>query len=337
LRQSGHRVVAKTNGSKTRFILPDGTEEPVIRLGTPNICEQIDVLDRARHEGADVIVMECMAIRPDLQKVCEENIMRSTIGVITNVRPDHLDVMGPTINDVAIALSSTIPRNGKIISGDARFAPVLRQVADERGSEFVLVEPVELSDEVMRGFSYVEHEENVATALAVTRLMDVPDDLALLGMHTVIPDAGACTRWHLQHKGRPIEFLNVFAANDLESTVAIWQKLALQNAAPDTSVALLNLRGDRVDRSLQFAEAVGTGLQADYYVLVGDLPESVLRRFQRQVPTEQLVPMGRAEPSMIFDRIAQLGGNIARVGGIGNMGGLGHEILEFISRERSTT
>jgi poly-gamma-glutamate synthase PgsB/CapB len=337
LRQSGHRVVAKTTGSKARFIHADGTEEPVIRLGTPNICEQIDVLDRARREGAEIIVMECMAIRPDLQKVCEENIMHSTIGVITNIRPDHLDVMGPTIDDVAIALSSTIPRDGVVISPDARFASILRRAAEARGSKLILVDPIDLPAGAMDRFAYVEHEENVAASLAVTRMFEVPDEVALQGMYATIPDAGACTRWHLQHNGRSIEFLNVFAANDLESTVAIWHKLALQNAEPNTSVALLNLRGDRIDRSLQFAETIESGLHADYYVLVGDLPDSVLRRFQRQVPPERLVPMGRAEPETIFDRIAQLGENTARVGGIGNMGGLGHQILDFVSRGRSTT
>ena len=55
----------------------------------------------------------------------------------------------------------------------------------------------------------------MAASLAVTRMLDVPDEVALQGMYTAIPDVGACTRWHLQHNGRPIEFLNVFAANDL--------------------------------------------------------------------------------------------------------------------------
>ena len=108
----------------------------------------------------------------------------------------------------------------------------------------------------MHGFGYVEHEENVATALAVTRKMGIADDVALRGMYKAIPDAGACTRWQLQHNGRDIEFLNVFAANDLESTVTIWRKLALAASTPDTTIALLNLRGDRIDRSLQFADTV---------------------------------------------------------------------------------
>ena len=109
LREGGIRTVAKVTGSKARLILPDGSEEPVVRLSTPNICEQITILDRARREKAQAMIMECMAVRPDLQKTAEHQIMHSTIGVITNVRPDHLDVMGPTVDDVALNLSSTVP------------------------------------------------------------------------------------------------------------------------------------------------------------------------------------------------------------------------------------
>lgn len=336
IRESGRPTVAKTTGSKARFIHPDGNEEPVIRIGTPNICEQIGVLDRARRDGAQVIVMECMAIRPDLQKVCEEHVMRSTIGVITNIRPDHLDVMGPAVDDVAIALSGTVPRSGLLVLGDPRHSDIVKRIADENGTEMILAAQEDIPASAMEGFQHVEIEENVATTLAVTRRLGIPDKVALRGMYKAIPDVGACTRWQIEHNGCDIEFLNVFAANDLESTVTVWRKLALGMSTSDTTIALLNLRGDRIDRSIQFAETIETGLHADYYVLVGDFPDSVLRRFERQVPASRLVSLGRVEPAKIFDRIAQLGKDKARVGGIGNIGGLGHEILEYVSRERGT-
>ena len=179
LRESGKRTVAKTTGSKARFIYPDGSEDPVIRIGTPNICEQIGILDRARREGAEVIVMECMAIRPDLQKICEEHVMHSTIGVITNIRADHLDVMGPTLDDVALAISSTTPRNGILIAGESSHTELLKHVAEQRGSELIVTRSVDIPADAMDGFQYVEHEENVATTLAVTQLMGISDDVAL--------------------------------------------------------------------------------------------------------------------------------------------------------------
>lgn len=330
LREGGIRTVAKTTGSDARLILPDGGEEPVIRRGPPNVREQIDILCRARRERAQAIVMECMAVRPDLQRVTEEQIMRSHVGVITNIRADHLDVMGPTLSDVAIALSSVIPRNGTAVVGEARYRAVLDRVADARGSKLVVARRDDLPPSAMDGFGYVEHEENVATALAVTRLFKVPDTTALRGMHRAAPDIGACTRWEIEHGGRSIEFVNAFAANDLESTVAMWQRLGFGLPQEATTVALLNLRGDRIERSLQFADAAGGALRADYYFLVGDYNASVLRRYRRRIAGDRLLALGQTSPREIFDRIAERSSRRARVGAIGNIGGLGREILRYV-------
>ena len=334
IRESGRCTVAKVTGSKARLILPDGSEEPVVRLSTPNICEQIVILDRARREKAEVMVMECMAVRPDLQKTAEHQIMHSTIGVITNIRPDHLDVMGPTVDDVALNLSSTVPKNAIMVLGDARYASVVGRVARERGSVLKVTRPETIPAEWMRGFGYLEHEENVATVLEVTRTLEIPDDIALRGMHKAPPDVGVCGRWELRHRDCLLEFHNIFAANDLESTITVWQKLGLRATSADerwTSVALLNLRADRIDRSLQFAEAVERALVADHYILIGGIPTSVQRRFESAVPAGRLWVHGNGPVEDVFDRIAGFGRERARIGGAGNIGGIGHKILAFVS------
>lgn len=335
LREAGIRTVAKVTGTKARLILPDGREEPVVRLSTPNICEQVVILDRARRAGARAIVMECMAVRPDLQKTAEHQIMHSTIGVITNVRPDHLDVMGPTVDDVAVALSSTVPKRAIAVLGDARYAGVMGRVARSRGSALRVSRPEAVKPEVMGGFRYLEHEENVATVLEVTRSLEIPDEVAIRGMYKAMPDVGVCARWDLDHRGVTIEFHNIFAANDLESTVTIWRKLGLRATGPEepwTSVALFNLRADRIDRSLQFAESVERAIIADHYVLIGGVPPSVQRRFEAQVPAGRLWVLGDGPVDEIFNRVAALGKPRARIGGAGNIGGIGHKVLEFVSR-----
>ncbi len=336
LREGGIRTVAKVTGSKARLILPDGSEEPVVRLSTPNICEQITILDRARREKAQAMIMECMAVRPDLQKTAEHQIMHSTIGVITNVRPDHLDVMGPTVDDVALNLSSTVPKGGVTILGDSRYAGVVGRVARDRGSSLKVSRGEEIPAAWMRGFSYLEHEENVATVLEVTRLLKIPDEVALRGMYKARPDVGVCARWEIDHAGVAMEFNNIFAANDLESTITVWQKLGLRATNADEpwlSVALLNLRADRIDRSLQFAEAVERGLIADHYVLIGGIPTSVQRKFELVVPKDRLWIHGNRPVGEVFDRIAGLGKARARIGGAGNIGGIGHQVLSFVARD----
>lgn len=330
--EGGIRTVGKVTGSKARLLLPDGTEEPVVRLGTPNLWEQMVILNRARREKARAMVMECMAVRPDLQCVSEHQIMHSTIGVITNIRPDHLDVMGPTVEDVAFALSSTVPKGGAIVLGDARYSALVGRVARARGCEMRTAHPEEVSPRAMEGFPYLEHEENVATVLEVTRLLGIADEVALRGMYRAVPDIGACLAWRFRHRECQMEFHNIFAANDIESTVAVWRKLGL-DWSPDESgertVAILNLRPDRLDRSLQFAEAVERVLRADHYVLIGGAPERVRRRFQEQVPEGRLWFSFGVPAEALFDRIAEVSRGIARVAGIGNIGGPGHDVLAF--------
>src|SRR3979409_2414631 len=114
LRAGGRRVFAKTTGTMARMIHPDGSEVDVYRVGRPNIIEQIRIVRRAVACGAEVMVIECMAVSPELQPLSELRLIRSTVGVITNARADHLDVMGPSVDDVARALAQTAPRSGHL-------------------------------------------------------------------------------------------------------------------------------------------------------------------------------------------------------------------------------
>ena len=79
-----------------------------------------------------------MAIQPELQILSERKMIRSHIGVITNARPDHLDVMGPTVRDVALALAGTIPRKAKAFTAENQWFELL----DETMTIWRLVEMV---------------------------------------------------------------------------------------------------------------------------------------------------------------------------------------------------
>lgn len=43
------------------MILPDGTEYPIYRPSTPNVLEQLRIVDTAAAYGAQALVVECMA------------------------------------------------------------------------------------------------------------------------------------------------------------------------------------------------------------------------------------------------------------------------------------
>ena len=68
LRAGGWKVFCKTTGTVPMVIGVDGTARPLVRRGRANISEQVRVLHRAVREGAQILVIECMAVDPALQR-----------------------------------------------------------------------------------------------------------------------------------------------------------------------------------------------------------------------------------------------------------------------------
>ena len=107
LRAGGWSVLTKTTGTCPAVIGVDGEEIPLRRYGPANIREQLATLRRAVRAQAEVLVLECMAVLPEYQQLCEERMLRADIAVITNVRLDHTEEMGATTDEIAEALSLT--------------------------------------------------------------------------------------------------------------------------------------------------------------------------------------------------------------------------------------
>jgi poly-gamma-glutamate synthase PgsB/CapB len=331
LRAGGVRTVAKTTGSAARYIHPDGSEEPIPRAGPANIREQLGIVRRARLEGAQAIVMECMAVMPELQIVCEQRILRSTVGVITNARPDHLDVMGPTVEDVAVALSGTTPLGGALFTSEHERQAALAAAAAERGAEFHEVDPGHYGSDVTSGFGHVEHADNVALSLAVCEHLGVPKDIALGGMRAATPDVGALTIHRVREGGKEIEFVNGFAANDPESTAAIWKVIAPADDRSRKVIGVVSMRSDRHDRARQYGQMLGSALKADHFILTGGLTHPVRTgALKRGVPEQAMTDMGGRSADEIYARIVELTTDRSLVIGVGNIGGVGGELVALV-------
>ena len=66
--------------------------------------------------------------------------------------------------------------------------------------------------------SYVEHPENVAVVLEVARTLGIERARALAAIVGASPDPGAACVVELDHGSGPWRLVNLFAANDPEST-----------------------------------------------------------------------------------------------------------------------
>ena len=269
LRESGMKILAKTTGSAPRIIDENGKDLVIHRLRSASIGEQVKLLRGFAKKKPDAIVVECMAVQPQYQWVAEQKMIKSTINVITNVRPDHLDEMGSSMRDIALSLSNTIPFNGRLVTAERDNLDYLVDVAESRDSVVDVVSADLISDDYMNKFPYLEHSENVALALQVCREAGVEKETALKGMLKTPPDPGALVVWNLKIKKQNHQFVSAFAANDPKSTLQIWNML--QDRVNERSVCIfLNTRSDRRYRTKQLISLVYNEIKPDVFVIRGD-------------------------------------------------------------------
>lgn len=337
LRQGGVRCFAKTTGTVPRFILPTGREIDVYRAAGPNVIEQRRAVAMAAAQKVDALVVECMALQPQLQWLSASKLIPATHGVVTNARPDHLDVMGPHEQDVALALAGTTPIGGTLFTAEKKHLAVFEEAARDRACEIEVVEPgpQDSSAETLEGFPYREHPENIALAVAVCEALGVDRETALRGMWAAKPDPGAMTEDPVDFFGRQIVFVNGFAANDPISTQQVWEASLERYPKVDQRIALFNCRSDRADRSKQLADAYMEWTQADEVVLMGEGQYIFARAAIRGgLDPSHLTFVESTQPSDVFEALTGLVSTSALIMGMGNIAEPGLGLCEYFSNRR---
>ena len=314
LREGGFVTVAKTTGSAARVIGPHGEEEPIKRRGAPTINEQVDIVREHVTQGVEALVIECMAVRPLYQEYSQNFIVRSDITIITNVREDHQEEMGETLEEIADSMSVTIPSRGVLVTGEARphLQERLRRNAERRGSRFIYADPRRVLDEDLQGFDYLQFKDNVATGLVVADLLGIDRRTALRGMWKSVPDVGVVRLRTYDIRGKRVLWVPMFAANDRESVIATFELLQAYFPQGATVVGILNNRADRGRRAELFASMVPQDLAGhlDHVVTFGAYEETVVPAMVAGgYPAERIHKLGESRKptlSEILDAVADM-------------------------------
>lgn len=306
LSAGGIPTVAKTTGSAAMLINPDGSETPVKRRGPANIRELLPCIDYARSLRAQAFVAECMALQPELQWFAEHRLLCSHIGVLTNIRTDHEDIMGDGLLSIAAALANTIPHRGLLVTGPDE-CKLLAQVGYPLTTEIRLADASKLPPETFEGFPFEVFPQNIALALAVCELAGVSRDTALSGMRKSRPDSGHLTVIDLELMGTNVKFINALAANDPESTLYLYRRHVTSTG---TNIVWLHGRSDRRLRSQQLCRSFAE-VHEGLFLLSGDtdfLNRSLLKhrvglsRIYCCTARQELPPLlaGLTEPVIVF-------------------------------------
>ena len=186
LRANGIKVCAKTSGSETRFINPDGSEETVPRTGSPSVIEQVRMMRKASALGAKAIVYEIMGIQPEHQILESKKIINPAYTVIVNARIDHPE-QGESKAEVMKNYLSAVPTGSRI------FRPPNTD----------------------------ENYDKTRLVLELCRSLGLDEELCGKAIHEAEMDKGAFRIFHCEKT----HYCNLFAVNDVQSTRFLMDRL----------------------------------------------------------------------------------------------------------------
>jgi hypothetical protein len=186
LRASGIKTCAKTSGSETRFIYPDGGEEAVERIGPPSVIEQARILRKAAACGAKALVCEMMGIQGEYQSAEAKKILDPAYTVIVNARIDHGE-QGESEAEIMKNYLAAVP------SGSRVFCPL--DSGDNCDKERLVLE--------------------------LCRDIGLDEGLCMKAARTAEMDRGAFRTFRLEK----MICCNLFAANDVQSTRSLIDSL----------------------------------------------------------------------------------------------------------------
>ena len=312
LREAGYRTVAKTTGSTAVTIDFDGDDVPIERRGPANVKEQLDAIATWESLRPEAMVMECMAIQPKYQEWAEKMVLRAHIGVITNVREDHQDVMGETLPEIAVSMAHMCPTNAYLITAEhePELQAILKREAERRGSQLIVADPGRVRDDEIARFDYLAFKDNVAIGLAAADLLGIDRDIAMRGMMKAKGDIGVVRLQRVTLRGKPVIWANLFAVNDRESMIISMQTLESYCNDKTVRIGILNNRYDRERRAEQFGDVAVKDLAFDWLITFGAYEDLVTRKLiSNGYPAERIVNLGfSVNPAVgqIIDAIADM-------------------------------
>lgn len=334
--EAGYKTVGKTTGTAARMIYWFQDEEKAIerKIQGANIGEQIKVIDEAASLGAEALVCECMAVRPEYQDVFQNKMFKANIAVIVNVLEDHMDVMGPTLDQVAQAFTNTIPYNGYLVTIEGPYTEYFEKIAKERNTELIVADNSKISQEFLNKFDYMVFPDNASLALGVAQALGIDEETAFRGMLNAHPDPGAMRVTELNFNKKRSMFVNGFAANDPSSTLAIWDKvceLYSDEISTKDPIVIMNCRPDRVDRTEQFVNDVIPHINGATVIAIGEGSEPMTEAFNSgKFPNvKDYYDWQNEETEQIMEKLTPMM-NKRVVYGVGNIHGSGEPFIEAL-------
>ncbi|MBP9211911.1 MAG: poly-gamma-glutamate synthase PgsB [Bacteroidetes bacterium] len=326
LTAAGTDTVVKVTGIVPTIVLPDGTLRVIERRGPARVQEQFSVIRTACRSKAHALVLECMSLKPEYQRL-EARMFRPHITVITNIDDDHREEMGSTEEEHIAAIAESVPDDGLVIVSNVTLRNGLQQYAAQHRSIVLTAPP--LSPERAAQLPRTMFAENVALALCVAEQAGIEPQRAfdaILAMAERSPE-GPVT---MTVNDRSVRFLNGFAVNDVPSAVRFLQRWESGTGRQDR-IIILNTRHDRPLRTKEFLRWCVSLTDVHHFFITGSHAAYACRSLKSMgMPAGQF---SHVQSSDVVERLRSLVRAETDIIGFGNIAGDGFTMIEQFNRK----
>jgi hypothetical protein len=216
-----------------------------------------------------------------------------------------------------------------VVTADARYFQYFQSAAGKLGTQCALAE-VESVAMLSAASDQLVFDDNVAIAREVCRRLGVDADV----VDACIADACAAGGQTLVStrtlEGKKIHFVDLFSANDIDSTQRVQQWASAHTHCPKPWVALFCNRADRPLRMRSFTGFLGGSEAYEHVAIIGDSVRLAARHFRLSSSGRPVLTIGGFSAARVVEKLLhQLPYPEFTLIGMGNEKGLGQDIAQF--------
>lgn len=321
MRANNIKTFAKITGIVPTIINEFGKEEIIVRRGAARVHEQFAMMRLAAKKAVNAIVLECMSLQPEYQRI-ETQALEPSLYIITNIGDDHFEEMGKTRSERIAAICGAIPARGKVLTvQDENFSEVQAFALKKNATLFLskeFIDPAKLPDGIF--------PQNINLALSAIEILGLKTEAALPEMLTK-PQPFSKALYNIHSEKFKFSFVNGFAVNDTPSAEAFVNYWVRRVSPVHCLTIVLNTRADRPERTVLFCNWLAVFPGINKVIVTGTHSKvaiSILRKRNPQlavtIPFAKDIVIGL--PDCIYDGKAN-----HLVIGLGNIAGIGLEII----------
>lgn len=240
---NGYTAFAKTTGDQPIEYSKSGGIKKIKRIGPVSIIENIKILKKWAKHNPQAIIMECMALHPENQRVLSEKILNPTHIALANVLRDHQEAMGVDLKSMHNTVQESLTKEA------IKILPESFKDTIKHDDQTIFYDEIK-SEIKYKNIPQPILDKNWSLINTMGKILKVDKQL----LKSCFDEEWRCIDGKIRsiNKNKNFEFWNLFSVNDIDSFHQFVEHIKNQYSDSNNLLLIFNTRSDRPLRTKSF-------------------------------------------------------------------------------------